>query len=466
MEKTENAIFWTEEKGKVKISQSKLISFLEEKGFCKIKLSETTDLLVEVQNNVISKTSIQKMTLETKHYLQLKKKWDVLEIFSKGVGNYLNNSKLNLLKVIEVESDRDDYDTARFFFKNIVYEVNRNGLSPKSYNELKFPIWKSRIIGRDIDFEGTKGNKGQFQQFCEILSKNDKSRMKSLMSILGYLIHRNRERGEDKAIILYDEKMSMNELANGGTGKTLLCSALSFCREVVMFDGKEIKRGSWFKNQRIEISSDILAYDDLEKGTSLEAFFTSLTSGIEVEKKRQQSFMIPYELMPKIVFTSNYYINGPGGSSDARRRHEFEVANFFDDKKRPEDYFGNRFFGREWGSLEWRYFYLFMMRCVETYLRNGLTMADSINLSNTKAITNTSSDFVEFADSWFESNTWYNKKEIEADYTNLFEESITPHQFKKWLDDYAKSKGMELETKSQNSKYKFRLKTDSETVRK
>ena len=67
MEKTKNPIFWTEENGKVKISQSKLISFLEEKGFCKIKLSETTDLLVEVQNNVISKTSIQKMTLETKH---------------------------------------------------------------------------------------------------------------------------------------------------------------------------------------------------------------------------------------------------------------------------------------------------------------------------------------------------------------------------------------------------------------
>ena len=462
MEKTENPIFWTEENGKVKISQSKLISFLEERGFCKIKPSETTDLLVEVQNNVISKTNIQKMTLEIKHYLLLKKKWDVLEIFSKGVGNYLNNSKLNLLKVVKVKSDRDDYEVARFFFKDNFYEVTNGGVAQKKYKDLDFPVWNTKIIDRKVNFLNQKNQVGQFEKFCHLLSKEDDDRFKSLKTIIGYLLHANRERGEDKAVILYDENMSLNNKANGGTGKTLLCKALSYCREVVEFDGKEIKQGSWFKNQRIELSSDILFYDDLEKGTSLEKFFTSVTSGIEVEKKRQQSFMIPYEAMPKIVFTSNYYVNGPGGSSDSRRRLEFEVANLFNEKYTPEDYFGNRFFGRRWTSEEWCCFFSFMMNCVKDYLDQGLIMPEPINLHNSKTKTETCSNFVEFAGGWFETNTWIDKKEMEAEYSDLFDEEVTPHTFKKWIDKYADCNDLKMETKSSNSKNHFILRTEIE----
>jgi hypothetical protein len=458
--------FWTKERGKIKISQSQLISFLEEKGFCKIKLSETNDLLVRVRNNVISKSSIPKITLAIKNYLLRKKEYEVLETFARGVGNYLNNNKLNLLKVVEVKSDRDDYDVARFYFKDHFYEVSKEGLNQKKYKELDFPIWDTKIIGKEVNFQNLKNHVGQFENFCHLLSKEDNERFKSLKTIIGYLLHANRERGEDKAVILYDEKMSLNNKANGGTGKTLLCKALSYCKEVVEFDGKEIKRGSWFKNQRIELSTDILHYDDLEKGTSLENFFTATTSGIEVEKKRQQSFMIPYELMPKLVFTSNYYVNGPGGSSDARRRIEFEVANYFNEKYTPEDYFGNRFFGRQWSQHEWGRFYSFMMDCVKEYLEHGLIIPKSINLNKSKTMTETSENFTEFANEWIESDTWYDKVELEAEYSDLYDEQVTPHKFKKWIDNYAESNDFKADFKSTNSRNRFILKTDSKSIRK
>lgn len=458
----ESEIFWTVENEKIKISQSKLIFFLERKGFRKIRLSETSDLLVKVKDNVISKSSISEITQEVRIYLCSRRKFEIFEHFAKG--NYVSNSKLNLMKIEEIKSDRDEYDVSRFFFNDCFYEVSKKGVNQKKYSELDFPIWDSRIINQTLDFENLKDKEGQFEKFCKILSKDEDNRFKSLKSILGFLLHRNRERGETFSIIFYDENMSLNSLANGGTGKTLLCRALSYCRDTVMFDGKEIKNGSWFKNQRIQLSTDILAYDDLGKEVSLEAFFASLTSGIEVEKKRQQSFMIPYESMPKIIFTSNYYIKGPGGSSDLRRRLEFEVANFFDNKNTPEGYFGNRFFGRDWDDKEWARFYLFMMSCVEVYLENGVIQPEPLNLTKSKVSTETCTDFVEFVDGFFETNTWYDKREAQSDYEELFDESVSAHQFKKWLSSYADGNEMDLEIKNSNNKYQFILKSQSDNA--
>jgi len=291
----------------------------------------------------------------------------------------------------------------------------------------------------------------QFKEFCEILCKNDEKRLESLKTILGYLLHRNRERGEDRVVILYDEKMRENLLANGGTGKTLLAKALSYCRETVLFDGKNVKKGSWFKNQRIELSTEILVYDDLSKDISLEEFFNMTTTGIEVEKKRKQSFMIDYDKMPKILMSSNYYIKGPGGSSDARRRLEFEVANFFDDKSRPEDYFGNRFFGRDWDDNEWSRFYYFMMSCVKDYFQYGLMVPEGINLIKSKNLTDTTENFTEFADSYFELDSWLDKRKMLKDYNDYFDEKITSHQFTKWVKTYSGNKNLEFQDKSSNS---------------
>ena len=88
---------------------------------------------------------------------------------------------------------------------------------------------------------------GQFEKFCYNIAGTNEIRFQALKTIIGYLLHRNKEVGEPKAIIFYDERMGQNNQAHGGTGKTLLSQALSKCREVEIFDGKEIKAGSWFK---------------------------------------------------------------------------------------------------------------------------------------------------------------------------------------------------------------------------
>jgi hypothetical protein len=51
---------------------------------------------------------------------------------------------------------------------------------------------------------------------------------------------------------------------------------------------------------------------------------------------------------------------------------------------------------------------------------------------------------------------------MEAEYSDLFDEEVTPHTFKKWIDKYADSNDLKMETKSSNSKNYFILRKEIE----
>ena len=81
----------------------------------------------------------------------------------------------------------------------------------------------------------------------------------------------------------------------------------------------------------------------------------------------------------RIVVSSNYPVKGTGGSTDKRRRYEFEVANHYHVNHQPMDEFQKHFFD-DWIPGEWNDFDALMMDCVQVYLKNGLIEAKSLNL--------------------------------------------------------------------------------------
>jgi hypothetical protein len=458
--KVENFQFWEYEDGKPKISHSGLINFLEKNGFIRLKLTANNYVIVRNRNNRLVETSVGEIINFIKTFLISKKKFDVYEIFAKGVGSYISLTKLNLLQFDELPNDRDDKNSSKFFFDNCYCVITKDGCQIFDYKNLPNVIWENRII-KSKYVPPIDRKEGQFETFCKNLAKNDEKRFLVLRTILGFLLHRNRERGEMKAIILYDENMTLNNLANGGTGKTLLSKAIEIFRDVETFDGKEIKSGSWFKNQRINLTTDVLVYDDLNKNVSLENFYSMITSGIEVEKKRKDAFFINFEDSPKILITSNYPVKGPGGSSDIRRRLEFEIANYYDADFTPEMEFGNRFFDKYWGAGEWSKFYQFMMSCVRDYLKNGLLIAPSINLKSEKVRDKSRPEFIEFVKAYLKLNRWINKRDFEGDFKIIYPNiSFTPHIFSKWLQEYANHLGGVLEKVSSGGNYKFRIRKE------
>lgn len=450
--------FWEYVNGKPKILQSKVIDFLEGQGFVRVKLSNTNYVLAEMKNNILSLSTEGMVAMKIRKYLESKKLLDVYEVFAKGVGTYVSSRKLDLLNYVELINDRDNKTSSNFFFKNQYCVIDKDGIKEMKYETLNKKIWESRIIQRD--YELFKDSKiGQFEQFCINLTNRCGKRLLALKTILGYLLHRNKSLGEAKATIFYDENMGINGLAHGGTGKTLLCQALSYCREVEFFDGKEVKIGSWFKNQRINLTTDILVYDDLNKHVGLENFFSMITSGIEVEKKRQQAYFIDSINSPKILITSNYVVGGPGGSSDERRRNEFEIANYYDADFTPEMEFKNRFFEAGWNDVEWSKFYFFMMSCVQDYFKHGLLNVEPINLKKNKEIDKIGEELLMFLESDVENNVWIDKRKLQIDFEDFCPEldKMSPHQFTKCLNLYASQIGGEATFKSTGGDYFFKI---------
>ena len=356
--------------------------------------------------------------------------------------------------------DKDNKDDSTIYFRNCFCTINSQIIECKSYDNLEGKIWSNRIINKDYNHQNTQ-SKGQFEVFCENISKNSDERILALKTALGYLLHRYKDVSNNRAIIFYDENMGVNAQAHGGTGKTLLGKSIQYCREIVEFDGKELKKGSWFKNQRIELTTDILFYDDLQKGTNLEEYYTLITSGIDIEKKGKQSIYLDVKDSPKILMTSNYPVDGDGGSSDLRRRYEFELANYYSNEFNVVDEFGNIFFDEEWGN-EWDLYYKFMMECVQTYLKYGLVEADTLNLKKSKAVSNTSQEFQDFMEERFKVSEWINKRELLEEFNSKYPDldDPTPHKFHKWLSYYGSLRRCVMANKSSGGKYliKFGLK--------
>jgi hypothetical protein len=451
--------FWLNEDGKPSISHSKLIEFIESKGYLRVNTTEINHILAHKNNNRLRITSEAEIIETIKKHLLDRNLNDVFEIFAKGIGSFISPKKLALLKSIDLINDRDDKYGSNFYFNNCFCNITAEGINKMNYSELPIVIWRNRILKNNFDFPEDQ-NPGQFQIFCSNLCKNRENRLLALKTILGYLLHRNKDNGESKVVIFYDEKMGLNGQANGGTGKTLISEALKMCRETIIFNAKEIKTGSWFVNQRVEITSDIIVYDDLKKDFSFEHFFPMITSGIEVEKKHQQAFYIDSDKTPKLVISSNYLVKGPGGSSDERRRHEFELANYYSVELTPESEFGNRFFDAYWAEEEWNKFYLFMMSCLQDYLKYGLINVETLNLNRAKLEDNNCPEFIDFAENYIASNKWIDKREIIAIFKEFHPafEDISSHKFTKMIKDYVMKMEYEYDDKSSGGEFLFIIK--------
>jgi len=452
-------VFWeTKSKSGVKINQHKLISFLEKGGFCKTATKSGISI-VRVLENIVSDAPDHEIIDYVKSHLNSKKEEGVLEVFSNGVSGFINKAKLSLLRTVNIPIDKDPKDASWFYFKNTAVKVTKDECVLVGYEALPQKIWKSRILDRD--FKVPVRTKSDFGEFLYILAGKNDERFFGLKTIIGYLLHRYQNRSLTRAVIFVDENMSHDGRANGGTGKTLITEAIGKMRELVGIDGKNFKIKNGFSNQRIEATTDIVIYDDVQRDFSLVNLYSMITSGVTVEKKYQDEFYINPENAPKIVISSNYPVKGTGGATDIRRRCEFEVANHYNTIHQPIKDFGKHFFD-DWDASDWNDFYQLMMNCAMAYLNKGLIIPKPINLVKNKLVANTSIEFVDFMKDKIEMDKWIDKRELlkvfNEEYSSIGD--ITSHLFTKFLKEFASQKEYEYRDKSSGGKYSFIIKSN------
>jgi len=437
---TTDDAFWSRNKnGQISHINYRFKEFIESLGYKKYYVGSSF-VFVKIKSNIMEDTNEDFIKDDVMDSLLDLEDMSVYNYFSEKT-KLFKEDHLSILGRVNPNMWKDGKDESYLFYNNCVLKVTKDGINVDDYITLDGVVWKNQIIDRS--FEVADYQESEFKQFINNVSGNDESRQKSIESTIGYLLHNYKPSGYCPAVIINDEVISDNP--EGGTGKGMIVKAISMLRRNVGIDGKMFQFGKSFPYQRVSADTQVLVFDDVNKGFDFERLFSLITEGITVEKKNKDEIFIPFSESPKVIITTNYAIKGSGNSHD-RRRFEIELASFYNKNFTPETEFGHQFFS-EWDKEEWLRFDNYMINCLQLYLREGLVESEFKNLSDRRLIAETNHEFYEWvkdeANHFVRMGACYALKDIfEAfcgeyqDYGPRGKYAMSLKKFKYWLDKY------------------------------
>lgn len=459
----ENAmqIFWTKsDKGVIKIVHISFKQFLEDHGFYKYCPEGGKNyVFVKVTNNLIDHTSEKEIKDFVLNYL--------LELDDIGVYNYFaDNTRffkdefLSLLSTIDIYFIEDTKDTSYLYYRNCAVRITKDTITPIDYLDLGGYVWKDHVIDRNFILCRVSDN-FDFKVFIRNINHSDDSRVATMESTIGFLMHGYKNLSFCPAVILNDEVISDNP--EGGTGKGLLMNALSKMKKLVVIDGKSFAFERSFAYQLVSADTQILCFDDVKKHFDFERLFSVVTEGLTLEKKNKDAIKIPFAKSPKIAITTNYALKG-AGNSFARRKWELELHQYYRKTFTPLDEFGKLMFG-DWNDDDWCEFDNYMIGCLKNYLRTGLVKTKFVNLKIRQLSAETCHEFIEWcglvdgADNSLElgirlykNDLYYTFIEEYPDYGPKGRMSISRTKFYKWLVAYSLFKTGEMPEENRDPK--------------
>jgi hypothetical protein len=439
--------FWNKsDKGVIKIIHIQFKQFLEDSGFYKYCPEGGKNyVFVKVTNNLIDHTSEKEIKDFVLNHL--------LELDDIGVYNYFaDNTRffkeefLSMLSTIDIYFIEDTKDSAYLYYKNCAVHITKTEIKPIDYLDLGGYVWKDHVIDRNFIMCSVT-DRCSYRKFIRNICGNDDSRVESMESTMGFLLHGYKNLSFCPAVILNDEVISDNP--EGGTGKGLFMNALGKMKKVVTIDGKSFTFERSFAYQLVSADTQILVFDDVKKYFDFERLFSVVTEGLTLEKKNKDAIKIPFSKSPKIAITTNYAIKG-SGNSFARRKWELELHQYYSKSFTPLDEFGKLMFG-DWNDDDWCEFDNYMITCLSNYLHTGLVRSKFVNLKIRQLSAETSHDFIEWCglvegqpkNNTLEPETRLYKNDLYNDFVNEYPDygpkskmTISRTKFYKWLISY------------------------------
>jgi len=386
-----DTVFWhKDQKGRVGIVPIQFKTFLEDHGFYKFCPEGGKNyVFVKVTNNLIDHTSEKEIKDFILDYLIELDDLSIYNQFAKSVG-FFKEDFLTLLGTIDIHFIADTADTAYLYYRNCAVKVKGGNVEPLDYMDLGGYVWKDHIIDRK--FRMCEDFSCDYKTFVSRICNNDRGRIATMESTIGFLLHGHKNLSYCPAVILNDEMISDNP--EGGTGKGLFINAISQMKKLVGIDGKMFAFEKSFPYQLVSVDTQLICFDDVKKHFDFERLFSLITEGLTLEKKNKDAIKIPKEKSPKIAITTNYAIKGSGGSF-ARRKWEIELHQHYNVNYTPLDEFGKHFFA-EWDEEEWCQFDNYMISCLQSYLNTGLIKGKFVNLKIRQLSAETSHEFIEW----------------------------------------------------------------------
>jgi hypothetical protein len=442
--KVDGSQFWSKtNKGVVIIHDHRFQAFLEDNGFRKLYPEGSTNFIfVKVVSNLVYNTSEKVIKDFTLNYI--KKEVGDMAVYDKlaGTTKLFNAEYLSMLEPISLSFAEDTRAFCNLYYRNYCVQVYRDKLEAVDYANLGGYIWADQVIDRDYHEGATPF--GEFQRFVNFVAGPNvagvEDRYNAHCTTLGYLLHGFKDLSNNRAVIYNDS--TIDENPNGGSGKGIMMQALRSIKRVVELDGKTFSFDKGFPYQTVGADTQVLVFDDVQRYFAFERLFSIITEGITLEKKNKDAVKIPVWKSPKIVITTNYTIQGDGGSHE-RRRWEVEMSDYFGVHHTPAEEFGHQLF-HDWDEEEWSRFDAFIVGCIQMYLKEGLTTARWKNLHNRKLAGKTDADFYEWASEEklpvnvriYKGRKMEEFTEEYKDYGPRGKKTLTDKRWKKWLDAY------------------------------
>ena len=442
-------IFWfvveTTRGERVVIDNVNFKLFLEKKGFFKFYQEKSeTPIFINIKENIVRNSSATKIKDFVLNYLFDRNELQVWNYLA-STTKYFTDVFLSFLESIDLQMMKDQKDLVYLYFQNGVVEVKKDGQKLLDYIDCDGYVWEDQIIKRN--YKETEDNENDFKKFVHRVSADEFKRIQTMESTIGYLMSSHKDKTDQKSIIFNDQEISDGN-PNGGSGKSLLLTALGQFKKLVTIDGKSFDANkSDFVYQRVNLDTQVLAFDDVKRKFNFESLFSLITEGITVNRKNKDEIFIPFENSPKIIITTNYVIDGAGSSHD-RRRHEVELFQYFNQFRTPLEEFGKLLFD-EWDTMEWHKFDSYMINCCRLFLNFGLMKPESINANTKRFIQSTSKDFFDWIlDESLPHNCKVYTSDIVDDFKKEFSDfsKISNQRFISWVKNYCNFKGYEYES--------------------
>lgn len=447
-EENSKQTFWVKsEKGAIKIIHVLFKQFLEDNGFYKFCPEGSRNyIFVRVTNNLIDHTSEKEIKDFILDYLLELDDTSIYNYFADNT-RYFREEFLTLLSTIDIYFIEDTKNTAYLYYKNCAVKITNNDIIPIDYLDLGGYVWKDHVIDRNFNLCGVSDD-FYFKRFVSNICGKDESRVRSMDSTIGFLMHGHKNLSYCPAVILNDEVISDNP--EGGTGKGLLMNALSNMKKLVVIDGKSFTFERSFAYQLVSADTQILCFDDVKKYFDFERLFSVVTEGLTLEKKNKDAIKIPFSKSPKIAITTNYAIKG-AGNSFARRKWELELHQHYTKNFTPLDEFGKLMFS-DWDDDDWCQFDNYMISCLQGYMNTGLIRSKFVNLKVRQLSAETCHDFIEWCglldglepNPMLQTGVRLYKDDLYLDFVNEFPDyapkakmTISRTKFYKWLHSYS-----------------------------
>jgi hypothetical protein len=464
-EENSKQTFWSKsDKGVIKIIHIQFKQFLEDSGFYKYCPEGGKNyVFVKVTNNLVDHASEKEIKdFVLTHLLDL----DDVSVYNYFADNtrFFKEEFLSMLSTIEIYFIEDSKDIAYLYYRNCAVKITKKDIIPIDYLDLGGYVWKDHVIDRVFSLCDVRES-CYYNRFIENICGNDTSRVESMQSTIGFLMHGYKNLSFCPAVILNDEVISDNP--EGGTGKGLFMNALSHMKKVVTIDGKSFTFERSFAYQLVSADTQILVFDDVKKHFDFERLFSVVTEGLTLEKKNKDAIKIPFSKSPKIAITTNYAIKG-AGNSFARRKWELELHQYYNKNYTPLDEFGKLMFG-EWNDDDWCEFDNYMVGCLKSYLATGLVKSKFVNLKVRQLSAETCHDFIEwcglvdgFENKMLEPNKRIRTNELYSDFVDNYPDygprsrmTVSRQKFSKWVYSYAvfKSSSMPEEGRDMAGKW-------------